>query len=309
MNQRDSEVRTLVSCKFPPDRLEGSAFLQPYFTHLTQTLQFPELFFFFFMRTMATSSTSVEDTFCQEVTRLRAKYQVKRQKSNAFPPAGRPILDMELVSGKEPAVGIWYDNGTELGQYVRLFDLPDTLSGNILRLEHALPAMEGHFEIKGDIICSLDECLNHPAPVEDDFEDVSDLVSKLPVVAVDSSKHFTKKGKYRSEIENLLKCQGGSCPGAIFSPYLLRLLGASPDGQLVFETGNTRTNSGTLFLSRNIHAVDSPHYRRPFLSPFLRYRAPRSPHRQLPIHRRRQPLGRVRSGESLGPAGCPGNCV
>lgn len=79
-----------------------------------------------------------------------------------------------------------------------------------------------------------------PPSVEDDFEDVSDLVSKLPVVAVDSSKHFTKKGKYRSEIENFLKCQGGSCPGAIFSPHLIRLLGASPDGQLVFEKLATR---------------------------------------------------------------------
>ena len=178
--------------------------------------------------------------FSQEVARLRAAYQVKRQKSNAFPPAGRPILDMELVPGEKPAVGIWYDDGTELGQYVRLFDLPGTLSGDILRLERALPVVDGHFEIEGDVIRSLNNCPNHPTPVEDDFEDVSDLIAKLPLVDVDPSKHFTKKGKYRSEIENLLKCQGGSCPGTVLSPHLVRLLGASPDGQLVFEKMATR---------------------------------------------------------------------
>ncbi|KAK3997115.1 mitogen-activated protein kinase [Cladorrhinum sp. PSN332] len=74
----------------------------------------------------------------------------------------------------------------------------------------------------------------------DDFEDVSDLIAKLPLIHVDSSKHFTKKGKYRSEIENLLKCQGGSCPGTVLSPHLIRLLGASAYGQLVFEKLSTR---------------------------------------------------------------------
>ncbi|KAK3292864.1 kinase-like domain-containing protein [Chaetomium fimeti] len=212
---------------------------------------------------MTTIPTSIADTFSEEVTRLRAEYQVKRQKSNVFPPAGRPILDMELVPGEEPAVGIWYEDGTQLGQYVRLFDLPETLSGNILRLERALPAVDGHVEIKGDVIRGLDECPNHPAPVEDDFEDVSDLVAKLPIVAVDSSRHFTKKGKYRSEIENLLKCQGGSCPRTILSPHLIHLLGASRDGELVFEKLATRGPTLARFSSLDtykrwiLHIVDA----------------------------------------------------
>ncbi|KAI0388728.1 kinase-like domain-containing protein [Xylariaceae sp. FL0594] len=112
-----------------------------------------------------------------------------------FPPAGRPVLDMHLVPGDEPAVGIWYEDGTQLGQYIRLFDIPGTLSGDILR---------------------------------------------LPRVDVDSSKHFLKKAKYRSEIENLIKCQGGSCPGTVLSPHIVRLLGASADGQLVFEKLSSR---------------------------------------------------------------------
>ncbi|KAK4040151.1 kinase-like domain-containing protein [Parachaetomium inaequale] len=171
---------------------------------------------------MATTTTDA-DMFSQEVARLRAEYQAKRQQSNAFPPAGRPILDMELAPGDKPAVGIWYEDGTKLGQYVRLFDIPGTLWGDILGLERPLPAVKGHYEIEGDVIRSLDKCPNHPTEPEDDFEDVSDLTAKLPLIDVDSSKHFTKKGKYRSEIENLLKCQGGSCPGALLSPHLLIL--------------------------------------------------------------------------------------
>ncbi|AEO68438.1 ab076a82-6106-491f-8b61-0ba7eeb2d57e [Thermothielavioides terrestris] len=189
---------------------------------------------------MTTTATDAANRFAQEVARLRAEYQAKRQKSNAFPPAGRPILDMELVPGDKPAVGIWYEDGTQLGQYVRLFDIPGTLSGDILRLERPLPAVDGHYEIEGDVIRNLDECPDYPIEPEDDFEDVSDLIAKLPRIDVDPSKHFLKKGKYRSEIENLLKCQGGSCPGTVLSPHLVRLLGTSADGQLVFEKLSTR---------------------------------------------------------------------
>lgn len=189
---------------------------------------------------MATTTTEAANLFSQEVIRLRAEYQAKRQKSNAFPPAGPAILDMEVVPGDKPAVGIWYKDDTPLGQYVRLFDVPGTLSGDILRLERDLPVVKGHYEIDGDVIRNLDKCPNHPIEPEDDFEDVSDLIAELPLIEADSSKHFTKKGKYRSEIVNLLKCQGDSCPGSALSPHLVRLLGASPDGQLVFEKLTTR---------------------------------------------------------------------
>lgn len=64
---------------------------------------------------------------------------------------------------------------------------------------------------------------------------MSELVSKLPLVRVDPAKHFLKKGKYRSEIENLIRCQGGSVPGHSLSPNIIQLLGRSIDGQLVFE--------------------------------------------------------------------------
>lgn len=119
-----------------------------------------------------------DDAFSQQALRLRAAYQRKRQGTNLFPPIGQPVLEMELVHGTPPSMRIWYEDGTELGRHVHLFDLPRTLSGDILRLERELPSVSGHFEIKGDMIRQLDTCPPHPEPVEDDFEDISDLESR-----------------------------------------------------------------------------------------------------------------------------------
>lgn len=57
---------------------------------------------------------------------------------------------------------------------------------------------------------------------------------------VDPNKHFVKKSKYISEIQNLLKCQGGSCSGVSKSAHIIQLLGKSPNGELVFEKFNPR---------------------------------------------------------------------
>lgn len=70
--------------------------------------------------------------------------------------------------------------------------------------------------------------------MEDDSEDVSDLVGGLPLVEVNEQQHFVKKGKYRSEIHNLLACQNGSCPGQPDSRCLIQLLGRSDKNELVF---------------------------------------------------------------------------
>jgi hypothetical protein len=96
----------------------------------------------------------------------------------------------------------WYEDGTECGQSVRIFDVPGTLSGDILRLHRNLPLLSGHSEIDGDHVRPLSQCLDYPEIPEDDSEDLTELVTKLPLVSVDSSKHFVKKGKYRSEIES-----------------------------------------------------------------------------------------------------------
>ncbi|KAG5992454.1 hypothetical protein E4U43_003762, partial [Claviceps pusilla] len=166
--------------------------------------------------------------FSNEVLRLRAEYEQRRVNTNYAPPTGRRVLEQDFKPGEKSVVTHWYDDGTESGQCLRIFDVPGTLSGDILRLYRDLPSLSGHFEIDGDDIRPLECCLEHPEPLEDDSEDLTELVSKLPL-------HFVKKGKYESEINNLIKCQGGSVPGRPLSPNVIQLLGRSADGQLVFE--------------------------------------------------------------------------
>jgi serine/threonine protein kinase len=149
----------------------------------------------------------------------------------------------------------WFEDGTELGQCVRILDVPGTLSGDILRLCRQLPSVSGHCEIDGDNIRPLDHCLKHPKLEEGDSEDVSELVAELPVVAVDQSKHFVKKGKYRSEVQNFIKCQGGSVPGRPLSSNVIQLLGRSSNGELVFE--KLRSNRETFYRSHTLDVYKS----------------------------------------------------
>ncbi|KAG8168850.1 hypothetical protein KVR01_001599 [Diaporthe batatas] len=179
--------------------------------------------------------TVKEQAKLKEVFRLRAEYEERLLATNLGPPRGKSLLDVDVHLGDKSCMTRWYDDGTERGQCVRIFDVPDTLSGDILRLYHDLPSLSGHFEIDGDDIRPLNSFLEPPEPIDDDSEDVSDAVSKLPFVSVDPAKHFVKKCKYRSEIENLIKCQGGSVPGHPLSPNIIQLLGRSADGELVFE--------------------------------------------------------------------------
>jgi hypothetical protein len=85
------------------------------------------------------------------------------------------------------------------------------------------------------VVNQLDYSLKPPLPIEDDFENLNDLLEQLPVLHVDQLKHFVKKCRYRSEIFNLLKCQGGSVPGIPKSPHLTQLLGRTDTGELVFQ--------------------------------------------------------------------------
>ncbi len=182
--------------------------------------------------------SDTNNAFSQEVLRLRAEYQHRRQKSNVFPPAGQPILDVKLNHGERPYMGIWYDagDGETVSRYIRLFNLPGTLSGDILRLNHNLPPVPpGHFEIEGDILRPLPNYPSPPEPLEDDTEDTSDLIALLPIIPINPSTHFLKRPKYRSEILNLLHLQGGTCPGTRRSPHIIHLLGASAAGDLVFD--------------------------------------------------------------------------
>ena len=199
--------------------------------------------------------TAPEDDFTKEVRRLREDYQKKRDESNLIRSAGRSMVDFSVdwIHGVY-CYTYWYtkDNGKDSNdkdegsqenlQCIRLFDKSGTLANDILRLDKNLPTLvlNGNYEILGDEIRVLETVPALPPPLEDDSEDLSAALVSLPVVEPDSSKHFLKAGKYVSEIQNLLKCQGGSCPGTPVSPHIIQLLGKSPDGKLVFNKLNTR---------------------------------------------------------------------
>lgn len=176
-------------------------------------------------------------TFAEAVQSLRDSYAKLRQHSNLNKRYAIQA-NTERVNGRDAEM-FWFEDGTELGQFVRLVDIPGTLSGDILRLRRDLPSVPGHFEIDGDTIRPIEDPPAQPTWPED-FEDISAALAPLPLVQVDPSRHHVKRGKYRSEIENLLKCQGGACPGTRRSPRVVQLLGRSPDGQLVFEKLLTR---------------------------------------------------------------------
>ncbi|RJE20386.1 STYKc [Aspergillus sclerotialis] len=176
--------------------------------------------------------TTPQDSFSQKVPLLRADYQRKRDNTNLVPPTGRSVVDLSVdVIDNVICYTYWYEDEDDTA-CVRLADIPNTLSGDILRLQQDLPLRKGSYEVTGDQLRILEHA---PLPPDDDSEDVSAILSLLPVVEVNPNKHFVKKPKYNSEIQNLLKCQGGSCPGVPKSNNIVQLLGKSPQGDLVFE--------------------------------------------------------------------------
>ncbi len=141
------------------------------------------------------------DGFQNKVLRSRAEYEERRLRTNLYPPGGRPNIDLDVHHGEKPYMTYWFEDGDSArGQCVRIFDVPGTLSGDILRLRQQLPEKPGHFEVDGNDIRELDHCLPHPDFVGDDSENVSEVMASLPLVQVDAAKHFLKKLKYNSEI-------------------------------------------------------------------------------------------------------------
>lgn len=192
------------------------------------------------------NQTQPQSIFMQEVCHLRAVYAKQRESTNLVSPAGRSVLELSIdVVDGIVYYTYWYncDDGSPGArkeyQVVRLADIPSTRSGAILRLECNLPTLDSNlnYEIVGDEIWQLGQ-VPLPPPDDDDYDDaesINEVLATLPEVQVDPDKHFVKKSKYISEIRNLLKCQGGSCPGVPKSAHIIQLLGKSPNGELVFE--------------------------------------------------------------------------
>lgn len=144
------------------------------------------------------------------------------------------MLDIERNS-RDLYLTIWYEENKWHLKAIRLFNKPNTLSGQILRLNSNPPLQAGFWEINGNRV----QCFTHAPPLPEqpphDNEDVDEVTANLPVVTFQRQIHFRKCSKYRNEIANLLLSQGGSCPGTQLSPHLVQLLGADSEGCLVFR--------------------------------------------------------------------------
>ncbi|KAJ5934557.1 hypothetical protein N7466_004104 [Penicillium verhagenii] len=187
---------------------------------------------------------SSNDPFMQEIQRLRADYEGKKAWSDLGSAGDRRLIDLSLglIDGVF-CYTYWYEH-----QCIRLADIPGTISGDILRLQQNFPDSVniGDHEIIGDQVRPL---MNTPPlpELDDDSEELDTILTALPIIEVDSSKYFIKKGKYKSEISNLLECQGGSCPGVPKSSHIIQLLGKSPEGKLVFEKFKSRYILGYIY--------------------------------------------------------------
>jgi hypothetical protein len=108
-----------------------------------------------------------------------------------------------------------------------------------------LPEVEGNFEIAGDTIRSIAVVPQPQDPdsnwdKSDEQEDISQELKHLPVIDADDKLHHSKNSTYKSEVQTLLKSQGGSCPGQPLSPHVIQLLGKTADGKLVFPAMRNR---------------------------------------------------------------------
>lgn len=89
-------------------------------------------------------------SFSKEVLQLRDESEHRRVAKNLYPPGVLPLLELDLQRVEKSYVTYWFDEGTNDGQCVLIYDVPDTLSGDILRLDRNLPPLRGHSEIDGD---------------------------------------------------------------------------------------------------------------------------------------------------------------
>lgn len=114
----------------------------------------------------------------KEVQRLRDDYEKLREQCTFV----GPIINMstENAGGFEIQT-YWFDNDTDYGRCIRLYNIPGTLSGDILRLRQNLPPIDGHLDIEGDMVRSIHELLAYPK-LHSVSEDVSAGLQLLPVV-------------------------------------------------------------------------------------------------------------------------------
>ncbi|KAH7873170.1 kinase-like domain-containing protein [Lentinula edodes] len=160
-----------------------------------------------------------DEIFRRNWERIREVDFDLKSKTNLY----HAIIDL---SGQPSYDEIWYrKDGGEL--YVKIHDVPGTLSGDILRLLAPLPSLSTHSEIKGNSIQSIpDTPLVDVKGFEFPDQDTSTVVLGLPITTFNEAIHFAKTSRCLSEVPNLLRAKGG--------PHIVELLGRTEDGLLVF---------------------------------------------------------------------------
>jgi hypothetical protein len=99
--------------------------------------------------------------FAQQVLTLHAEYHNARDKHNLYGngPNAYNIeeRDEERIDGRHISM-FWLS----AGKYIRLVDVPGSLSGDIFRLRRDLPTVDGNFEIDGDEIHRIEVVPSQP---------------------------------------------------------------------------------------------------------------------------------------------------
>ncbi|KAJ3558011.1 hypothetical protein NP233_g11596 [Leucocoprinus birnbaumii] len=119
---------------------------------------------------------------------------------------------------------IWYENGL----YVKIRDVPDSLSGNILRLRANVPPLGGHSEIVGDDVVDLAYKDIPPQGNQDDEDAVDESDELADAVIFLHSKGIVHRDLALRNLllsqdgQDLILCDLESCYGSKHCPEIAR---------------------------------------------------------------------------------------
>ncbi|KAF5368188.1 hypothetical protein D9757_011313 [Collybiopsis confluens] len=167
------------------------------------------------MSATPTSGNISVNSFPSECQRIRDEDRMLKRQSNL-------VNDFYPMIVHDTFVEAWE---TTNNTFVKIVDVPGTLSGQILRLRANIPQLKTHCEIKGGIISPL-PFKAKPSPIMEDAEPIVRPIHQLPLVTFDEKLHFAKECRAPNEVDNLLRAKG--------HPNVVELLGQTEDGKLVF---------------------------------------------------------------------------
>jgi serine/threonine protein kinase len=186
------------------------------------------------------------EAFVAEVQRLNEEDINLKDESNL-------LNNLQGLVAEASALHMLYNRPPFGDIYVAIYDVPGTLSGNILRLRANVPweSISGNTEIRGDKILAISPTTPTIAitPFDDEVdenEQTIDLVRGLPLVkSFDEEIHYAKPSTRRSEIPNLLRAK------ELGLPHIVQILGRTEDHQIVFP----KLHDGLLLAHKTVGIV------------------------------------------------------